>query len=47
MGRSSNQCCSGKATIGSVCVVELRVTVECCTEIFYDQFMSPAATKHM
>jgi len=45
---SGNHCCNGKATMSSLCIVELHVTVNN-TEIFYfaqqsfyGLFMSPA-----
>jgi hypothetical protein len=51
MARSRNHCSSGNATMHSVCVVELHVTVNSrnilsvVQECFYCEFMSPANIK--
>ena len=49
--RSRNHCCSGKATMHSLCIAEVHVTVNCikilsvAQQCFCGEFMSPATTK--
>jgi hypothetical protein len=51
VARSPNHCCNVNAPLPSVCVTDVQVTVnnnsiDCRTECFNDEFMSPTAIKH-
>jgi len=51
VGPSPNHCCSGKARMHNVCVLDLHVAANCslsaAQKCLHDTFMSPAAMQIM